>query len=263
MALIKCKDCGADMSDQAPMCPKCGYSLHVAGFRTHVTSFGGWLKKEVREKLTYAVIAFLATHGIFFGLKLNYTAKQREQVLNLYNVWRTVLDQGDTRRHFEWFKRQNLTEQQMEALLQSKVVRNEPVGNNEPLNSRKYGKNSEQPAKLLLTAKESAAVHRDLVAILNLLEQVAVAYRDDLAEDKMIETYFKPAVTSYRFALNSYCSQWARVNNQDGWPDLDEVIKQDWKGPYKRSKLYDETSFWHAISELPWRYFMNSPVKTH
>lgn len=53
MALIKCADCGKDISDLAPSCPNCGRPRELANTTIEQTS------KKLKGQLVYAYIVFI------------------------------------------------------------------------------------------------------------------------------------------------------------------------------------------------------------
>ena len=54
MALIKCPECGKDVSDQAPACPNCGYILKPDSQVTKEDSF--FQKNRITIIITGAII---------------------------------------------------------------------------------------------------------------------------------------------------------------------------------------------------------------
>lgn len=54
MALLKCKECGAEVSDDALVCPKCGSSMLVQRI-----SILGWMKKNPKTVRTIIIVVII------------------------------------------------------------------------------------------------------------------------------------------------------------------------------------------------------------
>jgi len=68
MALIKCPECGKEISDTAKICPECGYKI-----------------KKVNRKVYIIITIIVIIIGIIFGGKIfgNNAAKQARKILEL------------------------------------------------------------------------------------------------------------------------------------------------------------------------------------
>ncbi|MBE0674351.1 MAG: zinc-ribbon domain-containing protein [Bacteroidales bacterium] len=75
MALIKCPECGTDVSDKAEKCPKCAYPLQASSYRESknlkVTEVQLTSKKHKRRYVWAALAAVLGVILIFSGLNNN------------------------------------------------------------------------------------------------------------------------------------------------------------------------------------------------
>ena len=66
MALIKCPECKAHISDTAPSCPKCGYQFHSQSGLAELLMKGRWQGRS--ETLVDAMLdVVFAKYGKFSG----------------------------------------------------------------------------------------------------------------------------------------------------------------------------------------------------
>ncbi len=63
MALVKCTECGVDVSDKASSCPKCGYTHEGSHKILSLSCSTGW-------QLFQIIIGFFLGAAIFAGLVL-------------------------------------------------------------------------------------------------------------------------------------------------------------------------------------------------
>jgi hypothetical protein len=73
MALLKCSECGNDISDKAPACPKCGAPQAGIGTSPVAPNAGGARRKT--HPITWAVFLVLVASVFWFTLKSQHEAK--------------------------------------------------------------------------------------------------------------------------------------------------------------------------------------------
>lgn len=66
MALIKCPECGYEVSDKAASCPKCGYPINKVEIETEEERVSVRAKHKSRSFLTFGSILFVVS--MIFGL---------------------------------------------------------------------------------------------------------------------------------------------------------------------------------------------------
>lgn len=71
MALIKCSECGADVSEKASMCPKCGCPLDITKQVISDTKKNKKNKKIIFVAAIIVVIIAVISIGVFLGKKNN------------------------------------------------------------------------------------------------------------------------------------------------------------------------------------------------
>jgi hypothetical protein len=97
--------------------------------------------------------------------------RQRQYTLTLYDSWRNVLDTGTARKSLDL----------LEILSPADLA----------LVARGADDNAALQAKLGMRPSD---LRRDLLAILNLFEQITVAYRDRVGNQEMIRRYFEASM---------------------------------------------------------------------
>lgn len=80
MALIKCSECGTEISDQAPSCPKCGFPTKNIKIENKVQTAGDMQKREKpRKKTRVGLVIGLLFFGIIAVIALLYAFKLMNQ----------------------------------------------------------------------------------------------------------------------------------------------------------------------------------------
>ena len=81
MAMIKCPECGYNISDKADKCPYCGYSFREAGsdskYTLHVESSFGF-------NFIAILLIIIAGFILYFGVSLSYKAANVVEQISLY-----------------------------------------------------------------------------------------------------------------------------------------------------------------------------------
>lgn len=86
MALIKCSECGKDISDQASSCPSCGHPRVNVVATNLPTQYSRSISIEKFLLLEYATFGFYSLYWMYKQWKL----VEKEQNLSIYPFWRTI-----------------------------------------------------------------------------------------------------------------------------------------------------------------------------
>ena len=76
MALIKCSECGHEVSDEALSCPNCGHPLK---FRSENTSI-------LKQILVYFVSFFLAPFGLGYAFKYLKQSDKKSKIIGIISL---------------------------------------------------------------------------------------------------------------------------------------------------------------------------------
>lgn len=88
MAMIKCPECGKEISDKASSCPNCGYLMNSSSekektsFNLNVKRTGGTSKKI---KILIILLLFIGVGGILYNILVVQPKIKEEQDLAIYN----------------------------------------------------------------------------------------------------------------------------------------------------------------------------------
>lgn len=136
-------------------------------------------------------------------LSADHDQRRRLYTVQLYDTWREVFN-PNTRNTYEMIRFHKITEQDLVLIARGEAT---------------SGFKGEQVYQL----------RGDIIRILNFFEQIAIAYRDGVADKDMITRYFKPPIVKSRQRLTYLVNEWVKNENGGGWPALDQVIQEDWK----------------------------------
>ncbi|MEE8156271.1 MAG: hypothetical protein V3T53_15060 [Phycisphaerales bacterium] len=128
----------------------------------------------------------------------------REYAMHLYESWRDVLDQGSARESLIWITDRSRRDDSdlIASVIDGKVFEDK-------------------------SEEKMAVIRRDVVSVLNLFEQIAVAYRDDVGDTDMILRNSRGPILFYYSRLGLTIDLWSRRQFY-GWDPLVQIANEEW-----------------------------------
>jgi stage II sporulation protein M len=91
MALIKCAECGQEISDMAKACPKCGFPIQNGSLSLTFSHYVRLLKDALRSNLKYAQwSAILFAFGLTLGLVIYLMLSQDTRLSIMTNIYSSI-----------------------------------------------------------------------------------------------------------------------------------------------------------------------------
>jgi hypothetical protein len=146
--------------------------------------------------------------------------RDREFVMHLYDSWRALLDSNKTRPNILWL------------IKHSQDKDKDKDGNEHTL--AWFAARGEIDILEKNKAPDPENVQRDVIAALDLFEQIGVAHRDRVGDSELIDQYFRGDILKFSDGLRPFATEWKSWQNQE-W-----------------SALYDEVEYWtiHPAPQL-------------
>lgn len=138
----------------------------------------------------------------YWTLKADHERRRKETTIKLYDTWRDVFDTKEGRTAAIWFKTHQISEGDVRKLLSGETING-------------------------VTKEQAENLRYQAFKMLNFLEEVAVCYRDDVSQSKMVDNYFGQSVAVYWSHLKSFAAVERDINSR-AWVDLQDVIDKSW-----------------------------------
>jgi hypothetical protein len=134
--------------------------------------------------------------------------ERKKEALKLWDVWNNTFNSNVTLRHTM-------------KLIEPKKSR-DAIDWNSVVNA-----NSETDSQFI--------IRKDCMTLLNLFEQIAIAYNHNIGNAQIIEEGFKDVVFDYYKKLEPFIHSYKDSRDGRGWPALDFMVK-NWEITGKKSK---------------------------
>ena len=99
---------------------------------------------------------------------------------------------------------------------------------------QRLGRLSEADWNLIVQSTEKDAAEfrtkQDCIALLNIFEKVATAYKYSIGDREVITEGFKDTIFDYYERLEGFRKAWKKARPGKGWDAVDWLVANDWKG---------------------------------